>query len=42
MNVGSRRKTLVNGEPVEKITLKNADIVQIGSTVFRFVAGNAA
>ena len=40
MNVGSRSKTRVNGEPVDKITLKNADIVQIGSTVFRFVAGN--
>lgn len=42
MNVGSRSKTRVNGEPVEKVTLKNADIIQIGTTVFRFVAGNAA
>lgn len=41
MNVGNRSKTRVNGEPVEKVTLKNADIIQIGTTVFRFVAGNA-
>lgn len=39
-NVGSRSRTRVNGEPVEKMTLKNADIVQIGRSVFRFVAGN--
>lgn len=41
-NVGHRNKTRVNGEPVEKAALKNADIVQIGKTVFRFVAGNAS
>lgn len=41
-NVGNRSKTRVNGEPVDKVTLKNADIVQIGKTVFRFVAGNVA
>ena len=42
MNVGSRNKTRVNGEPVEKVALKNADIIQIGSSVFRYVAGNVA
>jgi pSer/pThr/pTyr-binding forkhead associated (FHA) protein len=42
-NVGNRSRTRVNGEPVEsKMTLKNADIVQIGGSVFRFVAGNQA
>jgi pSer/pThr/pTyr-binding forkhead associated (FHA) protein len=39
-NVGNRNKTRVNGEPVDKVTLKNADIVQIGRSVFRFVAGS--
>lgn len=41
-NVGHRNKTRVNGEPVDKVALKNADILQIGRSVFRFVAGNPA
>ena len=38
-NVGRRKKTLVNGEPVDHHELKNGDLIQIGKTVFRFVAG---
>ena len=38
-NVGRRKTTLVNGEPVEQHELKNGDLVQIGKSVFRFVAG---
>ena len=41
-NVGSRIKTRLNGEPVDKAALKNADLIQIGNSVFRFVAGGAA
>ncbi len=37
--VGSRGKTRLNGEAVEKATLKNGDLLQIGRSVFRFVAG---
>jgi len=38
-NVGRKNKTLVNGEPIEEQELKNGDLIQIGKTVFRFVAG---
>jgi pSer/pThr/pTyr-binding forkhead associated (FHA) protein len=41
-NVGHKNKTRVNGEPVDHAVLKNADLVQIGRSVFRFVAGNPA
>ncbi len=39
VNVGRRNKTLVNGEPITEYQLKNGDLIQIGKTVFRFVAG---
>jgi len=38
-NVGRKNKTLVNGEPITEQQLKNGDLIQIGKTVFRFVAG---
>lgn len=38
-NVGRKNKTLVNGEPVGEHELKNGDLIQIGKTVFRFIAG---
>jgi pSer/pThr/pTyr-binding forkhead associated (FHA) protein len=38
-NVGTRGKTRLNGEVVDQATLKNSDVVQIGRSVFRFVAG---
>lgn len=41
-NVGNRSRTRVNGEPAETTILKNGDLVQIGRSVFRFVAGGAA
>ncbi|HEX9751540.1 MAG TPA: FHA domain-containing protein [candidate division Zixibacteria bacterium] len=41
-NVGHHNKTRVNGEPVDEVFLKNADLVQIGRSVFRFVSGGTA
>ncbi|MBI5869122.1 MAG: FHA domain-containing protein [candidate division Zixibacteria bacterium] len=39
-SVGARGKTKLNGEPVDQATLKNSDLIQIGKSVFRFVAGS--
>jgi len=39
VNLGRQGKTRVNGEPVEKHSLKNDDLIQIGKSVFRFVKG---
>jgi pSer/pThr/pTyr-binding forkhead associated (FHA) protein len=39
VNVGRKSKTKVNGEQVESYRLKNDDLIQVGSTVFRFVEG---
>ncbi len=39
VNVGRRNKTLVNGEPIDEHQVKNGDLIQVGKTVFRFVAG---
>jgi pSer/pThr/pTyr-binding forkhead associated (FHA) protein len=39
INVGRPGKTRVNGEPVSRSLLRNGDLVQVGRTVFRFVAG---
>ncbi|HWO56989.1 MAG TPA: FHA domain-containing protein [bacterium] len=39
-SVGHRNKTRVNGEPVDKVALKNGDLLQVGRSVFRFVAGS--
>jgi len=41
-NVGHRHKTSVNGVPVDQAVLKNSDLIQVGRSVFRFVAGGAA
>ena len=41
-NVGHRGKTKVNGESISEITLKNADIIQVGRSVFRFVSGTSS
>jgi len=40
-DVGGRGKTRVNGSPVDEAVLKNGDLVQIGKSVYRFVAGTA-
>jgi len=39
VNVGRPGKTRVNGEPVSRSLLRNGDLIQIGRSVFRFVAG---
>jgi pSer/pThr/pTyr-binding forkhead associated (FHA) protein len=39
-NVGARGKTKLNGNPVEEALLKNGDLLQIGRSVFRFVAAS--
>jgi len=38
-NVGGRGKTKVNGEAMDECSLKNGDLLQIGKSIFRFVAG---
>ena len=39
VNVGRAGKTRVNGEPISRSLLRNGDLIQIGRTIFRFVAG---
>ena len=39
VNLGRKGKTKVNGEPVNRLALKNGDIIQVGKSVFRFVEG---
>jgi len=41
-NVGGNNKTRLNREPIDEAVLKNGDIVQIGKSVFRFVAASKA
>lgn len=38
-NLGRRDKTRVNGEPVNSMTLKNGDIIEVGKSIFRFIEG---
>lgn len=39
-NVGNRNKTKVNGIPVDdEVMLKNADLIQIGRSTYRFISG---
>ena len=40
-NVGGRGRTRLNGAAIEEAVLKNGDLVQIGKSVYRFVAGAA-
>jgi pSer/pThr/pTyr-binding forkhead associated (FHA) protein len=40
VNVGRPGKTKVNGEPINRSLLRNGDLIQVGRTVFRFVAGS--
>jgi pSer/pThr/pTyr-binding forkhead associated (FHA) protein len=40
VNLGRKGKTKVNGENVDKISLKNGDIIQVGKSIYRFVEGN--
>ncbi|RKX17533.1 MAG: hypothetical protein DRP51_10705 [Candidatus Zixiibacteriota bacterium] len=40
VNLGRKGKTKVNGEVVEKLNLRNGDIIQIGKSVFRYLEGN--
>ena len=40
-NVGGRGRTKVNGAAIEEAVLKNGDLLQIGKSVYRFVAGTA-
>ncbi len=38
-NVAGNNKTRLNGEPVDEAVLRNGDLLQIGKSVFRYVAG---
>lgn len=38
-NLGRRDKTKVNGEPIDSMTLKNGDIIEVGKSIFRFIEG---
>jgi len=38
-NTGRKNKTLVNGEPVIQHQLKNGDVIKIGKSIYRFIAG---
>ena len=38
-SVGGRGRTRLNGASIEEAVLKNGDLLQIGKSVFRFVAG---
>jgi pSer/pThr/pTyr-binding forkhead associated (FHA) protein len=40
-SVGGRGKTRVNGSSIDEAVLKNGDLVQVGKSVYRFVAGTA-
>lgn len=37
VNIGSKGKTKVNGEPISNALLRNGDLIQVGKTTFRFV-----
>lgn len=40
-NVGNRNRTKVNGIPVDdEVVLKNADLIQIGRSTYRFISGS--
>ncbi|MBD3299596.1 MAG: FHA domain-containing protein [candidate division Zixibacteria bacterium] len=38
-NVSGRGRTKLNGDAVDEASLKNGDLVQIGKSIFRFIAG---
>lgn len=40
VNLGRTGKTRVNGEPADRVKLKNSDIIQVGKSSFRFVEGS--
>jgi pSer/pThr/pTyr-binding forkhead associated (FHA) protein len=40
VNLGKKNKTMVNGEPVEQINLKNGDIITVGKSTYKFVEGS--
>lgn len=40
VNLGRKGKSKVNGEIVDRVQLKNSDIIQVGKSTFRFVEGN--
>lgn len=40
INLGRRGKTRINGEPADRVKLKNSDIIQVGKSSFRFVEGS--
>ena len=40
VNLGRKGKTKVNGEVIEKLNLRNGDIIQVGKSVFRYIEGN--
>lgn len=37
VNIGSKGKTKLNGEPITRSLLRNGDLVQVGKTAFRFI-----
>ncbi len=40
VNLGRKGKTRVNGDAVDRVQLKNSDIIQVGKSSFRFVEGS--
>ncbi len=39
VNLGNKRKTQVNGEPIEQAILKNGDLLTVGKSTYKFVEG---
>jgi pSer/pThr/pTyr-binding forkhead associated (FHA) protein len=39
VNLGRKGKSKVNGDAVDRVQLKNSDIIQVGKSTFRFVEG---
>jgi pSer/pThr/pTyr-binding forkhead associated (FHA) protein len=40
INLGRRGKTKVNGEEVDRVWLKNGDLISVGKSAFKFVQGD--
>lgn len=41
VNLGRKGKTKVNGEIIDRVVLKNGDLIQVGKSTFKFVEGRA-
>jgi pSer/pThr/pTyr-binding forkhead associated (FHA) protein len=40
LNLGRKKKTKVNGQPIQRQRLRNDDLIQIGRSIFRFMEGS--